>query len=79
MWIPDPIELMEAAIERQCDLVDAAGTYPCIICGRRFPVENMEPISAHPAASLACGRADCKPQVRREEQGDDDNSTTGPR
>lgn len=58
-YIPDPLELLESAIERQCDLVDKNGTYPCVYCGRRFLGEDMFPISAHPAASLECGLSDC--------------------
>jgi len=60
MYIPDPIELMESKIDRQIDLIDKNNTYPCVVCGRRFPVEDMEPISSHPASSLECGKPDCE-------------------
>jgi hypothetical protein len=57
--IPDPVELMEARMDREIARVDAAGTYPCVYCGRRFDLETMHPISADPSAPGECGRADC--------------------
>lgn len=59
-YIPDPIELMESRMERQIDLIDRDGKYPCVVCGRRFLVEDMHPISADPSSSLECGLNDCK-------------------
>lgn len=59
MEIPDPVELMEARIEREMERVDADGTYPCAYCERRFPVESMQPISADPGSPLGCARDDC--------------------
>ena len=59
MRIPDPLEIMEQQIERQCDLVDDDLTYPCHYCGRRFHIDDMHPISSHPAASLQCMEEDC--------------------
>jgi len=58
-YIPDPIELMDMQMDRQIDLIDRDGTYPCVVCKRRFKVEDMFPISAHPAASLECRKEDC--------------------
>jgi len=63
VYIPDPMELLERAEERQMELIDENGTYPCICCGRRFNPDTMVAISAHPAASLECGRPDCAEQV----------------
>ena len=60
MYIPDPLEIIDMQIEAQIDLIDKDGTYPCVICKRRFPYEDMQPISSHPAASLECGLSDCK-------------------
>ena len=59
-YIPDPMEIMDRQMERQMDLVDKNGTYPCIVCGRRFDSNTMFPISRHPCASLECGREDCE-------------------
>lgn len=59
MYVPDPVELLELQMEREMDRVDADGTYPCALCGRRFKPETMVPLSASPAASLACDRPDC--------------------
>lgn len=59
MYIPDPIERMENAIERQVDLIDKDNTYPCCHCGKRFDVDTMHPISADPSAPLECGNKDC--------------------
>lgn len=60
VYILDPAELLEAAIERQMDLVDEDNTYPCTNCGRRFNVDTMMPTSSNPAAPLICGRPDCE-------------------
>ena len=59
MYIPDPIEILSYQIESQIDLVDEDMTYPCVHCKRRFPIDEMHPVSAHPAASLECCREDC--------------------
>ncbi len=59
-YIPDPMEILGNQIERQEGLVDENMTYPCVYCKRRFPIDSMFPISAHPAASLECGRKDCE-------------------
>jgi len=64
MHIPDPVELMEASIDRQVGLVDAAGTYPCVYCERRFDLETMQQISADPFSPLECGRDDCAEHCR---------------
>lgn len=58
-YIPDPIERMEDRIESMCSLIDENDTYPCCICGRRFKIETMDPISARPDSDLMCGREDC--------------------
>ncbi len=55
MRIPDPVELMERAMEQQIDQIDKDGKYPCAACGTPYPVEEMHPASSHPAASLLCG------------------------
>jgi len=53
--IPDPVELLEARIERQEDLIDWSDmSYPCCECGKRFPIEEMLPVSASPSAALIC-------------------------
>lgn len=57
--IPDPVELMESRMERQIDLVDAQGTYPCCRCGRRFDIDTMNCVSPDPSSPLECGRDDC--------------------
>ncbi len=61
MEIPDPIERMESRMERQMDLVDSNGTYPCCVCGRRYPCEDMHTISVDPSSPLICGLPGCKP------------------
>ena len=60
MYIPDPAEILERQIELQIDLVDIDNTYPCYYCKRKFPADEMHPISAHPAAPLECGMPDCE-------------------
>ena len=64
MYIPDPVELMENRMEAQIDLIDKDGTYPCVVCGRRYPYEDMHPISVDPSASLECGMPDCHKRIR---------------
>jgi len=54
MSIPDPVERIDAAIERQMDLIDKDGNYPCYHCERREKPEDMFPVSSHPAAPLVC-------------------------
>ena len=54
MYIPDPIERMEARIESQIDLVDADGNYPCCYCGKRVPVGELIAISTSPDAPGMC-------------------------
>jgi len=56
MHIPDPVEVLEAQMEAQADLIDSNGEYPCARCGVRFPVEDMFPASEHPATPLLCNR-----------------------
>ena len=63
-YIPDPIEILERQLDAQYDLVDKNGTYPCCVCGRRFPIEEMHSISAHPASSLECGLKDCERKIK---------------
>lgn len=65
MHIPDPVELMEARMGREIDKVDAAGTYPCVHCGRRYDLDAMQAVSAAPDAALECGRDDCEPYRER--------------
>lgn len=65
-YIPDPIELLEMAEERQFDLIDENGKYPCFFCGRKFFLDEMHPISAHPASPLKCGLPDCKENEKNE-------------
>lgn len=60
MHIPDPVELMESRMEREMDKVDAANTYPCVHCERRFDLDTMQAVSAAPDAPLECGRDDCE-------------------
>lgn len=60
MHIPDPVELMESRMEREMDKVDAAGTYPCVHCGRRYDLNTMQPVGAAPDAPAECGRDDCE-------------------
>lgn len=64
-YIPDPSELLGMAEEAQWDLVDKDGTYPCVYCGRRFNLDDMHPISEHPASPLECGLEDCKEQENK--------------
>lgn len=59
-YIPDPTEILERQIDRQIDLVDENDTYPCCVCGRRFHIDEMHFISAHPASPLECGLKDCE-------------------
>jgi len=54
MRIPDPIECMESQIERQIDLVDSNGNYPCYYCGKKTPVEDLIAISPSPYAPGMC-------------------------
>ena len=60
MYIPDPTELLEQSIERQIDMVDNDGKYPCYYCGRRFLIEDMYPVNNRPDTPLQCLRTDCK-------------------
>ena len=59
MHIPDPVELMEARMDREMAKVDVANTYPCVHCERRFAIDSMQAVSAAPDAPLECGRDDC--------------------
>ena len=59
IYLPDPVEIMESQIERQIDLVDSDGNYPCVICGRKFKIETMSPADNSPSAPAECGRNDC--------------------
>ena len=54
MKIPDPIELMDARIEKQIDMVDSNMEYPCCFCGVRHPIDEMLPVSADPSAPAMC-------------------------
>ena len=54
MYIPDPTELIEGMIETQISLVGEDGMYPCGICGVETHIDNIEPISDHPAAPGMC-------------------------
>lgn len=47
-------------MEREIDKVDAAGTYPCVHCGRRYDLDAMQAVSAAPDAPAECGRDDCE-------------------
>jgi hypothetical protein len=47
----DPIELR---IEREMSKVDEAGTYPCVVCGKRTPLETMGPLDETPDSPLIC-------------------------
>lgn len=58
-YIPDPLELMDLRIERQIDLIDENGKYPCFYCGRKFEVDEMISISVDPSSPLGCGMSDC--------------------
>ena len=62
-YIPDPVEILERQIESQMDLVDGNNTYPCVYCKRRFDLDDMHPISGHPASPLQCMEEDCKKQI----------------
>lgn len=57
MYIPDPLELLQAQMEAQADLIDENDTYPCVRCKKRVHIDDMEPVSGHPAAPLIC--CDC--------------------
>ena len=59
MHIPDPVEMMEARMDREIARVDSDGTYPCVYCGRRFDLDTMQQISADPSSPAECARADC--------------------
>lgn len=65
MYIPDPVELMERAMDEQCALVDSDNKYSCVKCGRKFNTEEMIPISDHPASALECGKPECKEKCGR--------------
>ena len=54
MHIPDPIECMESQIERQIDLADSNGNYPCCYCRKKTPVEDLIAISPSPSAPGIC-------------------------
>jgi hypothetical protein len=58
MNIPDPIELMEARIERETDKIDANG-YPCCKCGKRYSIDDhdwvcMSPMGDGPLMCVSC-------------------------
>lgn len=62
MYIPDPSELMESAMDRQFSKIkniDGVDKYPCCNCGRYFDMETMFPVDEHPAADLECDKDDC--------------------
>ncbi len=59
-YISDPTKLMEARMERQIELVDADGLYPCYYCGRKFLIETMVSVTSDPSGPARCGRKDCK-------------------
>ena len=66
MKIPDPIELIDARIEKQIDSIDTRGEYPCCYCGVRYPIDEMVPASADPSAApmcYSCLRKDYKGKV----------------
>jgi len=54
MYIPDPVEQMNARIERQINLVDADGNYPCYYCGAKVPVDDLITLSPDPDAPGMC-------------------------
>lgn len=54
-YIPDPLEMLEDSMEREMDKIDENNTYPCYLCGKRFDVDDMMPISGRPDSPLVCG------------------------
>ena len=73
MRIPDPIELMEDRIDAQTGLVDADGTYPCVECGERKPLETtdwvcMSPMGDGPLMCPGCfDREPHDPHIKQQE------------
>lgn len=49
MYIPDPIEIMDARIERMCDEIDGVH---CMVCGKE--TDTFVPLTSHPAAPAVC-------------------------
>ena len=56
MYILDPIELLEASMERQIDLIDKDDNYPCCLCGKKENVFEMMPYTAAPNSPLICNK-----------------------
>lgn len=50
MYIPDPIEIMDAQIERMCDEFN---NIHCMSCGKE--TDEFYPMYNHPAAPAVCG------------------------
>jgi len=53
VYIPDPIEIMEAQCERAVDRMYEVGEGCCMNCGKKVDYELI-PVSSHPAAWCVC-------------------------
>lgn len=54
MYIPDPVELMEARIDREIVKVTPDGNYPCANCGELIKVEEGICVSPMGDGPLVC-------------------------
>lgn len=58
MYLADPIERMEAAVDRMESEMDAGDDgFTCLECKRRIPWEEAEPYNSRPDSPIGC--ADC--------------------
>ncbi len=53
MYIPDPIELMDARIDRAIDRVEEVGEGCCMACGKKVDYELIQ-ATADPASWAVC-------------------------
>ncbi len=65
-YLPDPVEIMEQRIERECDKIDADGLYPCAGCKKPTELDELFSVSPNPDAPAVCGECfeDVFPQLK---------------
>jgi len=54
MHIPDLPERLEVSMERQMDLVDKNGQYPCFYCQKKVDLDSVVPITGSPDSPCMC-------------------------